>query len=258
MAENKFPTEVLDLPSRGWFYPVDNPLSSGQIEIKYMGAHEEDILTSTNLVKKGVALDMVLRSVIVSSINYDSLLIGDKNAIMVATRILGYGKDYQVQVECPKCETKSAQTIDLSILEHKQLDFDSIPKGVNEFPFELPVSKNKITLKFMTNQDEVEISEELKGLKKLSATTGIVGELTTRLKHLITSVNSQRDMQVIRKFVDNELIAADSFAIRRFLVDNQPDIDMNYEFTCPNPDCGHEERLRVPLTVEFFWPGGQR
>ena len=94
MLENKIPTEIIDLPSKGLLYSKDNPLSSGKIEMKYMTAKEEDILTNSALIQKGTVIDEVVKSLIVTKINYDDLLIGDKDALMVAARVLGYGKDY--------------------------------------------------------------------------------------------------------------------------------------------------------------------
>ncbi|SVD68714.1 uncharacterized protein METZ01_LOCUS421568, partial [marine metagenome] len=132
MAEEKrqFPTEVIDLPSKGHFYPEDNPLSSGQVEIKYMTAREEDILTSVNLIQKGLAIDRLLEALIVNpDINKKDILIGDKNAIMVAARVLGYGKEYVVDVEGEEV------TIDLTTLKDKETDLSKSEKGGNEFPF---------------------------------------------------------------------------------------------------------------------------
>jgi len=255
MTETKFATEVLELPSQGWFYPAENPLSKGTIEIRYMGAKEEDILTSTNLVKRGAAIDMVLRSVLVSQVNYDDILIGDKNALMIATRILGYGKEYEVQMTCPLCETKQKEVIDLSTLEHKVLDFTTLPKGINEFPFELP-SGNKITFKFITSKDEADVEVEVKAMKKVNEKYS--PDLSTRLKKVITSVNGKRDSLSINRFVDTELIASDSLALRKHLSKVQPGIDMTFEYKCKNEECGYDERASVPLTAEFFWPGGSR
>ena len=143
MSEFKFPTEEVELPSKGLVYPEDNPLSSGKIEMKYMTAKEEDILTNENLIKNGTVLDKLLQSVIVSDINYNDLIIGDKNAILVAARILGYGKDYTFEYN------NEQVTIDLSDLQLKYLDETIIEKGVNQFSFTLPHSGVNITYKIL-------------------------------------------------------------------------------------------------------------
>jgi|694.fasta_scaffold85760_3 predicted RNA-binding Zn-ribbon protein involved in translation (DUF1610 family) len=250
---SKFHTEVVHLPSKGLLYPESNPLSSGQIHMKYMTAKEEDILTSQNLIKSGVVIDKLLQSLIVSKINYNDLLVGDKNALLVAARILAYGKDYEVEITCPKCGEKSTHVVDLSTFEDKEPKEGTYTKGANEFWFELPASKRKVSFKCLTSADEKGIEAELKGLKKLTKITGIDSEMTTRLKYLITSVDGESDITVIRKFVDTELLSRDSFALRKYIQDVSPDIKMEFMFECPS--CGHEVLdMAMPMTVSFFWP----
>ena len=255
MSDTQHNTEVLDLPSKGWFYPSTSPLSKGSIEIRYMGAREEDILTSTGLVKKGVAIDMVLKNVLVSPVNYDDLLIGDKNALMIATRVLGYGKDYQVEVTCPVCETKQNVTIDLAKLEHKEVNVEQWPQGVNEFSFTLPLSKHKLTFRFLCSKDETEVDSELKAMKKMQ--TQYTPDLSTRMKKMITSVDGDRTLGRINKLVDSEIVAGDSLALRRYVNSIQPGVNMEFGFKCTNQECAFEDTLAVPLTVEFFWPSGK-
>jgi hypothetical protein len=252
MAEEKrqFPTEVIDLPSKGWFYPEDNPLSSGQLEIKYMTAREEDILTSVNLIKKGLVIDMLLQSLIVDqNINYKDILIGDKNAIMVASRILGYGKEYIVDIDDDSGETESV-TIDLTALKDKEIDFSKFERGKNEFSFTLPNSKRELTFKFLTSGDEDEIEKELKSLSKLK--NPIDPEMTTRLKRRITSVDGNSDQSNINKFVDNEFLSVDSLAFRDHISSITPDVDMNYSYVSSID--GEVKEITVPVTVQFFWP----
>ena len=182
MTEVKFPTEVVDLPSKGLLYPKDSPLSSGQIEIKYMTAREEDILTSANLIKKGIVVEKLIEALIVDkSIDADELLVGDKNAVLVAARILAYGKEYEVDV--------NGQTVvvDLTQLKDKKLDESMVKNGANEFDFELPATKRKLTFKLLTSADDKQIDKEVKGYEKIG--DGIGYELTTRLKHMIISVD---------------------------------------------------------------------
>ncbi len=243
MAEVKFPTEVVDLPSNGLLYPKGSPLSSGKIEIKYMTAKEEDILTSANLIKQGVVVEKLLESLIVDkSIKVDDLLIGDKNAVLIASRILAYGKEYEVEVEGQKIE------VDLTKLKDKKLDESVVTNGANEFEFELPATKRKLTFKMLTSGDEKVIDEEIKGYEKIH---GIGYELTTRLKHQIISVDGDSKKASINSFVDNEFLSRDSIAFRTHVSEIMPDVDMTSTFTDSE---GNEKEFTVPMTVTFLWP----
>jgi len=236
----KLPTETIDLPSKGLLYPEDSELAKGTIEIKYMTAKEEDILTNQSYIKSGTVLDKLIKSLIVSKINYDDLLIGDKNAIMVAARVLGYGSDYTFEYN------GEPQTVDLSLIENKPLKEELFKNKVNEFTFTLPKSKNTITFKFLTHKDEQDISRELEGLKKINKDTS--PELSTRLKYIITSVEEKRDKKDIRDFVDNYFLAQDSRALREYIREIQPDVDLTFF-----PD-GNSDRINIPIGINFFWP----
>ena len=243
MAEVKFPTEVVDLPSNGLLYPKGSPLSTGKIEIKYMTAKEEDILTSANLIRQGVVVEKLLESLIVDkSIKVDELLIGDKNAVLIASRILAYGKEYEVEVEGQKIE------VDLTKLKDKKLDESVVTNGANEFEFELPATKRKLTFKMLTSGDEKVIDEEIKGYEKIH---GIGYELTTRLKHQIISVDGDSKKASINSFVDNEFLSRDSIAFRTHVSEIMPDVDMTSTFTDSE---GNEKEFTVPMTVTFLWP----
>ena len=239
MSELKIPTEQVTLPSKGLLYPEDNPLSKGVVEIKYMTAKEEDILTNQGYIQKGNVLDKLLESLIVSEINLDDLIVGDKNAILIAARVLGYGGDYKFTL------AGKEQSIDLSELDNKHFDESAITKGKNQFEFTLPHSENKITFKILTGHDEKKMDAELKGLKKLSPNAS--PELTTRLKYIITSVNGDDSVKTIRDFVDNYLLARDSRALREHIKSVQPDVDLTYV-----SDSGEE--ATIPINLNFFWP----
>jgi hypothetical protein len=239
MSEFKFPTEEIELPSKGLIYPEDNPLSSGKVEIKYMTAKEEDILSNQSYIEKGVVLDKLLESVIVSKININDLIVGDKNAILVATRILGYGADYNVTINNTK------EVVDLSKLENKEFDESSITKGKNEFSFTLPHSNTPITYKILNGHDEKKIERELKGLKKLNPNS--LPETSTRLKYTLLSVDGDSEKKSVRDFVDNYFLARDTRAFREHLRQTQPDVDLNVTL-----DSGEE--VSVPIGLNFFWP----
>ena len=244
MAEVKFPTEVVDLPSQGLLYPKDSPLSSGKVEVKYMTAREEDILTSPNLIKQGIVIEKLVRSLIVDkSINPEDILVGDKNAILVAVRILAYGKEYKVDIG------GQPVVVDLTKLKDKKMDKSVFSEGVNEFEFELPATKRKLTFKLLTSGDEKNIEKEVKGYKKVGSQ--IDPELTTRLKNTILSVDGDTKRTSINSFVDNEFLSRDSFAFRQYSTDLMPDIDMTSKYT---DEDGDEKEFTVPMTVQFFWP----
>ena len=246
MSEHKFPTEEVELPSKGLVYPPEHPLSSGKVEIKYMTAKEEDILTNQNYITKGIVLDKLIESLIVSKIDYKDLIVGDKNALLIASRVLGYGKDYEFRAVNPLNNQIEDFTIDLTTLKDKNLNpKDLKEEGLNEFDFTLPTSKNLITFKLLTHGDENSIDRELQGLKKLKKET--LPEASTRLKYIITSVDGDREKKTIREFVDNYLLAKDARALREKVRQVSPDIDLKY--------VGDEgEEVSVPINANFFWP----
>ena len=210
MAELKFPTEQVELPSKGLIYPKESPLSSGVVEMKYMTAKEEDILTNQAYIKKGIVLDKLLRSLVVSKdVNIDDLIVGDKNAILIASRLLGYGAEYKFTYGGEEF------TVDLNELDNKPIDESRFTQGVNEFEYTLPTSKNKITYKLITGRDEKAIDREIAGLKKINKEAS--PELTTRLKQAILSVDGDTEKKTIREFVDNYLLAKDSRAFREHI-----------------------------------------
>ena len=238
--EFKLPTETIELPSKGLLYPNDNPLSSGNIEIKYMTAKEEDILTNANYINDGTVLDKLMKSLIISDINYNDLLIGDKNAIMIAARILGYGKDYKFTYQGEE------HIVDLTQLENKDFNEDLFTRGSNRFSFTLPATKVNIEFKLLTHGDEVAISQEIKGLKKINANN--TADLTTRLKHMIVSVDGSEEKLDIRKFVDNYLLAQDARALRAYINEIQPDVDLTFFRGRTG------EKTSLPIGLSFFWP----
>ena len=248
MAELKIPTEEVSLPSKGLLYPKESPLSSGKIEMKYMTAREEDILTNTNFIKNGTVIDKLLQSLIVTSINYDELLIGDKNAILVAARILGYGQEYSFKYTNERGQELEA-TVDLSTLKEKELDTSLVKSGINEFTFSLPKSGNVITFKLLTHGDEKKIEAEIKGLQKVNPNGSY--DVTTRLKYMITSINGDREIKAIRDFIDNYLLAPDARALREYYAKVQPDIEMKF---IPNDENYVGEGIAIPISLNFFWP----
>ena len=241
--KTKFPTEVIELPSKGLVYNKENPLSSGKIEMKYMTAREEDILSNQSYINDGTVLDKLLKSLVVTKVDYNDLVVGDKNALLIAARILGYGNDYEFTYRNEKV------IIDLSKLENKKIDKKDFEQGKNEFPFTCPKSGTILTFKLISHKDEGDIEKELKGLKKINPKSSF--DLSTRLKYMITSVDGSSEKKEIRNFVDNYFLAQDSRAFRNHIKDFQPDVDLLVSINTLN---GGDEDIEVPIGLNFFWP----
>lgn len=242
----KLPTETIELPSKGLLYPKSSPLSSGVIEMCYMGAHHEDILTNSNFIKNGTVIDKLLQALIVTpGINYDDILIGDKDAIMIAARILGYGKLYPI-----KLGNGDTYDVDLSLLEEKPIHEEiSKSSGTNEFTFELPQSKEVVTFRLLTHGEETKINKEIEGLKKIKKDHNFSS--TTRLKFIITSVAGSREQKDIREFVDKYMTAVDARALRQYYAEINPGINLTVDINTENYV---KEGVEIPITLGFFWP----
>ena len=247
------PTEIVELPSRGQLYPEGHILrGKDTLEIRFMTAKDEDILTSKALIKKGVAIDRMLQNIIVDkNVKVEDLLLGDKNALTVAARISGYGPEYDVSVTCPSCETKAKHTFDLSDLPHKEVSaleemgVKTTPNGT--FLVTLLRTQAEVEFRLLTGKDEAEIISEStsKTVKKEEANS------TSQLKRVVLSVNGITDKRQVATFIDN-LPVVDAKLLRSVIKNISPDVDMVQEFSCST--CGHEEDMEVPFTVEFFWP----
>lgn len=245
----KFPTEQIELPSKGLIYPSDSPLSSGTIEMKYMTAKEEDILTNVNYINQNIVIDKLLQSLIISDVKYNELLVGDANSLLVAARILGYGKDYEFEYTDPDTGNKKDIVVDLTTLNPKPIDESIFVKGKNEFEFVLPSSKIPVTFKLLTQGDQKAIEKEMAGLKRINPKAS--SEVTTRLKYMIVALNGDRSPATIREFVDNMLVR-DSQALRNYYNKISPDLELKFNYVKDNGDV--VEGVNIPLNVSFLLP----
>jgi len=249
------PTEVVDLPSNGECYPAEHPLYGvGSIEIKHMTAKEEDILTSQALLKKGIALDRLLKSIILDkSINPDDLLVGDKNALIIAARINAYGSDYHAAVTCPACQAPSNTQFDLEALTNKvvteeELMYSDAFVEDQRYFVKLPKSGATIGLHLLCGKDEKKMAVLTERKKKMRLPESA---LTDQLKMIIESVDGDFDRSVVSNFVD-AMPAADSRHLRYAYSTLSPDVDLRQPFDCES--CGYAQEVEIPLTADFFWP----
>ena len=241
MNENKFPTEIVELPSQGLIYPADHPLRSGKVEMKYMTAKEEDILTNQNYIQKGIVLDKLLEALTMNKFPLKEITPGDKNALIIASRVLGYGKDYTFTYGGKE------YNVDLSTLENKPFD-TSLITSRGTFKFKLPISQTEVEFKLLTDKDEELINQEIQGFKKLNKE--ISSDVTTRLKHHLVVVDGSTDRNIIKEFVEFNLLAADSRALRLYIKEISPDINLSTKVEVN----GVEEDIDIPISLNFFWP----
>ena len=253
MANFDFPTEVIELPSQGKVYPEGHPLSKGTVEIKYMTAKEEDILASQNLIRKGVVLDKLFESVVVEpGLDIGDIFVGDKNAILLATRVLGYGADYEVEITDPFTLEPQKVTIDLSKVQTKDIDTDKLNTD-NLYEFELPTLKKTIKFKLLTHKDEGDINKDIQAMQRLSKGGDIASQdVSTRLRYMIQEVDGNTDRGFINNFVKNNLLARDSRALRNYVREISPDLDLKFNFI--SDITGETEALDIPFGAGFFYP----
>ena len=245
-----YPVETINLPSEGKYYPEGHPLrkTGGQLELKYMTAKEEDILTSTNLIANGTVIDRLLESLIVhEGVKPVDLTTGDVNAVLLAARVLAYGKNYDVKFQCDECEESVAVSIDLTQLESPDDLVDVDEDGYHQFTTD---SGLDIVIKTLSRGDELTVEKDNK-IVDTKYNKKVSSEVTSRLRKIIVSINGETDKNVLNTMIDN-LIVKDSRKVREELAKINPTVDMMVEFTCDS--CGHIMKGGMPIGVDFFWP----
>ena len=245
------PVQSVPLPSRGVIYPVDSGMhGKDEVAIKAMTAREEDILTSRALIKKGTVITELLNSAIVDEgFDPDVLLSGDRNALMTALRVTGYGTDYKVEVDCPACGARTKQQFNLAELPIQRLEIEPVAPGANLFEVELPMTKKKVRFKFLTGADERDIS--VMNDRKKKQGVKVDNLVTTRLTYSIVSVEGITDKAKIGFFIRG-MPAGDSLFLRKYIDKNEPGIEMKSWMDCTS--CFETSEVRLPMGAAFFWP----
>jgi hypothetical protein len=248
------PTEHVELPSRGRGYPQGHPVHNQEtIEIRYMTAKEEDILSSRSLLKKGLAIERLIESVICDkNIMAKDLLVGDRNAILIAARRSAYGNIYSTKVTCPNCSSVGEHDFDLNEASayegdgFEKYNIEVTPKGY--FKVKLPLTEFEVEFRLLRGQDELEI---IKKAQKLQKNNAAEQNVTDQLKRFIISVNGYGEDKIINHVI-RHITAQDSIFLRGAYKQCSPDIKISDDFTCSS--CGFEQELEVPFGADFFWP----
>jgi hypothetical protein len=247
----EIPVDRIALPSKGLIYPVGHPLcNEDAVDVKCLCAAQEDILTSSALIRNGTVLTKLMESCLLNkTIEPDTLILGDRNAILIAIRITGYGSDYSVKLNCDSCSQEYDTTFSLNGLKIKSLGATPLQPNANLFGFKLPVSGLDVQFKLLTGKDETEISQINDRNKKLGSQ--IDKSITLRLFQAIASINGETDKQKLNYTINN-LRAGDARALRKYILEISPNVDMKQWSKCPH--CGVESEVEVPLGINFFWP----
>ena len=247
------PVESVPVPSEGRLYPPSSALHlKNSIDIKAMTAREEDILSSRALMQRGESITYLIKSCVMDKkIDPDEMLVGDRNSLMVAIRITGYGTDYNVSVDCPECSAKNHKTFNLGDLEIKRLEIDPVQPGTNLFSYRLPVSKKEVLFQFLTTGAQTNMSLTNDRRKKLFPDDAVGNTVTSRLESCIVSIDGVKDKNKIASFIKN-MPALDSRRLRNYIDAKEPGIEMKSWMTCDN--CGAQSSVDLPITTEFFWP----
>jgi hypothetical protein len=248
------PVQTVALPSQGKTYPAESPLHGlKNVEIRSMTARDEDILTSRALLKQGKAISSLLKNCLMDkSIDPDGMLVGDRNAILVALRASGYGREYETKVECPSCEEEFESSFDLGSMEVIPLKAEPVTSGDNLFAFALPMSKQEVTFRLLTGNDERELTKHLEKLKKARGIGAVEEGVTLRLFYQIVSLAGETDKAKLSRMIKN-MIAGDSRALRSHISKISPGLDLKGNVECLS--CGEESEVEMPMGVDFFWPG---
>tara|TARA_R110000772_G_scaffold40026_1_gene93830 strand:+ start:473 stop:1318 length:846 start_codon:yes stop_codon:yes gene_type:complete len=248
------PTEFVELPSKGKFYGPNHPLHNQEtIEVKQLTAKEEDLLTSRALLKKGVALERVISSIIIDkNINANSLLVGDRNAILVSARVSGYGNEYSTKITCPSCAETQPYSFDLNnTFTYNGQDLKDTDASRNEdgtFTTMLPRSKVEVCFRLLKGSDERALLQQVENARKKRKDENAV---TRQLKQIVVSVNGSEDQSNVNYVIDN-MPSMDARHLRTVYKIATPNIDMTQNFACV--ECDYEQEMEVPLTADFFWP----
>lgn len=254
MAEQtkQFPTEIIELPSRGLVYPEGHPLRAGTCELKRMTAREEDILASQSLIKKGMVLDKLFESVVVQpGLDVNDVFIGDKNAILLATRVLAYGPDYEIQMTDPFSGEPQTVIVDLSKVQTKDIEYDKLNEK-NVYKFTLPKSDKVIEFKLLTHKDEIDIAKDTQALNRISKNKETSADVTTRFRYMILSVDGNTDRAFINNWIPNQFESKDTKAFRNYVKEISPDLDLKFTFI--SDITGESEALDIPFGINFFYP----
>lgn len=234
---SKIPGVIVNLPSKGKVYPASNPCHTGTLEMRYMTAYDEDILTNASYIKEGIVFDKLIDSLVITTgVNVNTLIEADKEWLIIFARIMGYGAEYPVVIKDPTGK-KLSTVVNLNKLQTTEFNLDSDENG--EFDYEIN-SEYMIKYRYLPTSILNNIPDD--------------AAVSYFLEHTICQINDNRDLTHIKNFIKLQLTPIESRKFRKHIQQTAPGIDLSYEFTFIN-DEGTEETFRAgfPIGPDFFW-----
>ena len=251
------PTELVDLPSKGLWYPEGHPVRGREtIEIGYMTTKHEEILVNRTFIEKGVVIDKLLDALMIDpKIPSKELFSCDRKALMIAARISGYGTQYKPNVRCPDCGASSPQEFDLRELKPKEIDESLnvsdrgtfvIPLHQNPADDSSPLIAN-VEVRMLKGGDEERIAKTAEQKKKKKLPEEPIADL---FKEIIVSVKKPNGEEgSVEDFIQQAPMYY-MVHLREAYKDLSPNLDMEFFFTCPK--CEAENILDIPMNANFF------
>tara|TARA_R110000796_G_scaffold198422_2_gene314718 strand:+ start:4083 stop:4829 length:747 start_codon:yes stop_codon:yes gene_type:complete len=224
---SKLPSIIAPLSSGGKIYPKDHPLREGKIEMRYMTAYDEDILTNTSYIRDGVMLDRLLESISLTKFNVSDLATYDRDGLLIYIRIVSYGSDYTVKVTDPKTKNELDRVIDLKKIKSK--------------PFNLIVDDNG-EIEYQVNDNIIKFTFNIDDITDISP--------SNFCKKVIKEVNGSRSQETIDYFIQYQFMAIDSKKFRTYYTNNSPMLDLTAEFEGEN---GGTFTAGFSIGSDFFW-----
>lgn len=226
--KSKLPSVIVKLASGGKIYPKKHPLHAGQIEMRYMTAYDEDILTNASYITEGVVFNKLLESIILTPIDINDICAVDRDGLILHARIMAYGAEYPVKIEDPKTKKMLERIVDLTQVQFKPFTLVSDDNG--EFSYKV---NEETTIKFAFPSADVDNDT-----------------VTQTITNLVTEVNGIRDRSAIEQFIRYEFLARDAKQFREYVSKNAPGVDyqMNFE-----GEDGSTFKAMFPIGADLFW-----
>lgn len=251
MTEQKYTiAEGYELPSGGAIY---DKRVDPHVELRSMTARDEMKRTNPSTTPFKVLADIIENCIIGEkpAVHVYDMALGDYEFLLYKLRIITYGPDYKMVVQCPSCGERVETIANLDNL--KNIEFDTEAFEVARC-FTLPVSGKLISLKFQTPRMIDEHESKVREIKRRVKEAEIDFDQFVTLKQIIDTVDGTKFSENDLENFINKLPARDMMFIFKKLdaLNNCIGVDNNMVVECTA--CGEDILTYFRLGPEFFRP----